>query len=249
MSVVPHAVDYDAERDLWFSDIVVDTGEAYFPFLRCALARYQPVSFSNNNVSAHLSNVVQADFVQIAPDRLVTLRPENPGVYEVSVFGVLPSGPGDLQLRARAGEVNVEIQRRAGGGTDMIDWVSATDGSVDRIDDDEPVPVVGSGGRNFGLRAAAQEFLERRDFVGLFSSFELVAEIAPPLIARYRVTLPATAANTPLRLLVSEYERYSIDAATLAARRATDPDPARRLVFAEAFELSSGGDLQIQLET
>ncbi len=253
VSVVPHAVDYDAERDLWFSDIVVDPVEAYFPFLRCALARYQPISSRDGDVSAHLSNVVQADFVQIAPDRLVTLRPEGQGVYEVSVFGILPAGPGDLPLRARAGEVNVEIQRRAGSGTDVLDWVRATGGSVDPIDDDGPIPVIGpstpAGRPNFGLRAAAEEYLERRDFAGLLSSFELVAEIAPPPIARFRVTLPATAANTPLRLLVSEFERYSIDAATLAARRSTDPDPARRLVFAEAFELSSGGDLPIQLET
>lgn len=253
VSVVPHAVDYDVERDLWFSDIVVDPGGAYFPFLRCALARYQPVSSINDNVSAHLSNVVQADFVQIAPDRLVTLRPESPGEYEISVFGILPSDPGDLQLRARAGEVNVEIQRRAGGGTDTIDWVRASGGSVDPIDDGGPVTVAGpsgSAGRaSFGLRAAAEEFLERRDFVGLLSSFELVAEIAPPLIARFRVTLPTTAANTPLRLLVSEYERYAIDAATFAARRNPDPDPARRLVFAEAFELPAGGDLPIAFET
>ncbi|ABD56456.1 hypothetical protein [Jannaschia sp. CCS1] len=246
VSIVPHAVDYDAERGLWFSDIVVDPGGAYFPFLRCVLARYQPISSVDGDLSAHLSNVAQADFIQIAPDRLVTLRPESSGVYEVSVFGILPAGPADLQLRARAGEVNVEIQRRAGGAGDTIDWVRATGGSVDPVDDDTPAPVARPAGQaNFSLRTAAEEFLDQRNFTGLLSSFELVAEMAPPLIARFRVTLPATAANTPLRLLVSEYERYAVDAATLSARRSLDPDPARRLIFAEAFELSSGGRFPI----
>ena len=250
VSVIPHAVDYDADRDLWFSDIVVDPGEAYFPFLRCSLARYQPVSAAAGNASAHLSNTVQADFVQIAPDRLVTLRPDGPSAFEVSVFGILPAGPGDLQVRARAGEVNVEIQRRAGGAGGTLDWVRAADGSVTAVEGGG-LGLADSveGGPNFTRRATAETLLASRDFRGLLSRFDLLAEIVPPLIARFRLTLPATPANTPLRVLVSEYERYAIDAATVAARRVTDPDPARRLVFAEAFELPSGGDLPITFET
>lgn len=52
----PHDVTDDPERGLWFCDIEIDTGAAYWPFVRLALARYQPCSTEG----AHLSEVVLA---------------------------------------------------------------------------------------------------------------------------------------------------------------------------------------------
>jgi hypothetical protein len=43
----------------------MDAGEAYFPFVRLALARYQPQSVPD----AHLSRVVLVDFAQLVPNR------------------------------------------------------------------------------------------------------------------------------------------------------------------------------------
>ena len=57
---------YDADRQLWYCDIELDPGVAYFPFIRLALARYQPKSLPD----AHLSRVVLADtrsWCRIAP--------------------------------------------------------------------------------------------------------------------------------------------------------------------------------------
>ncbi|MCA1802094.1 MAG: hypothetical protein LC662_06515 [Rhodothermaceae bacterium] len=42
--VAGHEVHFDEERKLWYSDIVVDLGQSYYPFIRLALARYQPES-------------------------------------------------------------------------------------------------------------------------------------------------------------------------------------------------------------
>ncbi len=69
VAVAPHLVEYDPERKLWFCDIVLDSGTTYYPFIRLALARYQP----NSIPDAHLSRVVLADFAQLAPDRVAAV--------------------------------------------------------------------------------------------------------------------------------------------------------------------------------
>jgi hypothetical protein len=69
VTVAAHEVSYDTERRLWYSDIDVALGETYFPFVRLALARYQP----NSLLGAHLSRVVMTDFMQLLPDRTANL--------------------------------------------------------------------------------------------------------------------------------------------------------------------------------
>jgi hypothetical protein len=67
--------EFDPARRLWFCDISFDPGQtvSYFPFVRLALARFQPRSvFSADELdSAHLSRVVLSDYVQLAPHRQV----------------------------------------------------------------------------------------------------------------------------------------------------------------------------------
>ncbi len=70
MVVAPHDVTYDPERRLWFCDMEVNTGAAYWPFVRLALGRYQPCSTEG----AHLSEVVLADVMQLAADRSLVVR-------------------------------------------------------------------------------------------------------------------------------------------------------------------------------
>jgi hypothetical protein len=65
VTVVGYSVKFDPVRNLWFADIRIDTGDAYWPFVRLALARFQPKSVEN----AFLSRVVPADFIQIPPRR------------------------------------------------------------------------------------------------------------------------------------------------------------------------------------
>jgi hypothetical protein len=70
VSVAGHEVYFDTDRMLWYSDIEIDNGDSYYPFVRLALARYQPHSLDG----AHLSRVVVADFMQLAPDRTAVLE-------------------------------------------------------------------------------------------------------------------------------------------------------------------------------
>ncbi|HEV8187375.1 MAG TPA: hypothetical protein VGP83_06480 [Pyrinomonadaceae bacterium] len=69
VTVVGYAVNFDAERRLWFADISIDTGNAYWPFVRLALARFQPKSIKD----AFISQIVRADFIQLPPDRLAEI--------------------------------------------------------------------------------------------------------------------------------------------------------------------------------
>ncbi len=86
-SVAGHSVEFDEQRKLWFSDIVAQNGRSYFPFVRLALARYQPYSI----LDCHLSRVVQTDFIQLVPDRTLDLRPNGTRKYRVKIFGPAPT--------------------------------------------------------------------------------------------------------------------------------------------------------------
>jgi hypothetical protein len=93
VDVAGHSVQYDPDRDLWFADIKVTSAlgnelESYTPFIRFALARYQPNSIDN----AHLSKVVTVDYAQLAPNRHVTLTGNVTSGYHVTVAGYAPVG-------------------------------------------------------------------------------------------------------------------------------------------------------------
>jgi len=83
VTVAGHEVHFDVDRRMWFCDIELDMGQSYFPFVRLALARYQPMSLDG----AHLSRVIQTDFIQVVPDRTAVLARTRSGVsIKVSGF-------------------------------------------------------------------------------------------------------------------------------------------------------------------
>lgn len=86
VTICAFEVKPDAARQLWYCDIEMDPGTAYFPFVRLALARYQV----NSIPGAHLSPVVLADFAQLVPDRTasVVINPTDPNQVTVTVAGV-----------------------------------------------------------------------------------------------------------------------------------------------------------------
>jgi hypothetical protein len=85
VAVAGHDVGYDDERDLVVCDIAVEpTPPSYFPFVRLALARFQPSSVPG----CELSRVVLADQVQVPPERTVTATPgPTPGTVQLEVAG------------------------------------------------------------------------------------------------------------------------------------------------------------------
>jgi hypothetical protein len=112
-TVVGHDVAYDNDRKLWYCDIVMDSGEAYFPFVRLALVRYQPQSVAD----AHLSRVVLAEFAQLLPDRAasITFDPIDLTSLDLAITGLTYSGPGSVVM-------TVTLQTQPSGGGDQA-WV------------------------------------------------------------------------------------------------------------------------------
>ena len=89
VDVAAYAVTFDRDRQLWFADLTLDPGPAYTPFVRLALARFQPHSIAG----VELSRVVAADFAQIAPDRSAVLinDPIAPTVFTLVISGLAPT--------------------------------------------------------------------------------------------------------------------------------------------------------------
>lgn len=121
--VAAHAVRFNAERNLWFADLQIDLGHAYFPFVQLALGRFQPHSAS----MLHLSEVTLVDPIQIVPARRVeaTLVAGTPQQVHLRVSGTSQAtteGPGGMALPGN--QVRVQVERRA-RGTDDLGWSPA----------------------------------------------------------------------------------------------------------------------------
>jgi hypothetical protein len=85
VAVAGHEVGWDDDRKLWYCDIELDPGPSYFPFVRLALARFQPESIAG----AHLSPIVLTDFMQLTADRTAGLVRRS-GQAVVTVTGLGP---------------------------------------------------------------------------------------------------------------------------------------------------------------
>jgi hypothetical protein len=130
VDVAGHKVHFDSNRKLHYCDPTVDCNEAtYAPFIRLALARYQPHAL----VSAKLSRVVLADFAQLTPERalLVTSDPYVPGVVRAVVSGPSPQGPlphlrqADGGGAARPTTITVSVQVRDPAVNSDLAWSAA----------------------------------------------------------------------------------------------------------------------------
>jgi hypothetical protein len=103
--VAAHDVHFDRERKLWYCDIEIDPGVAYYPFVRLALARYQAHSVRD----AYLSRVAMTDFIQLAPDRTAEVSLSvGQALVEVSGFSgrnKLADLPGRAALEIAEGRI------------------------------------------------------------------------------------------------------------------------------------------------
>jgi hypothetical protein len=256
VEIAPHDVFYDADRRLWYCDIEIAAGAAYFPFVRLALARYQPVSVEG----AHLSNIVLADFMSLAPDRwLNVVQTPDARTRRVSVFGATY---GDSAGHAEAERApSMSLRLLDGSVVSLVPAVvspeSAVEVWVERLEpalgEDfgwvrEPGAAVRPeiGGRPARRPARSRVVRERKRAKTLLAdrAFDEIARAG--LIGRIRlvpplwegtVTLPPSASpGMRYRLVVAEYEEYLVDDEMPYDRVPTKKD--RRLVFVEHVDLA-----------
>jgi len=125
VGVAAYKPEYDKDRGLWYCDIEIDAGDVYFPFVRLALVRYQPISVGN----AHLSRVVLADLAQLTPDRtaIMVYNPKNPKKIDLVVAGLSYSA-------SSAGRgpslVEATVETNPAGADNELGWVPVPNGTV-----------------------------------------------------------------------------------------------------------------------
>ena len=83
VSIIGYHPEYNADRRLWFVDVAIEPAAAVWPFVRLAVARYQP----NSLAGLELSTAVLCDFAQLPPERAMTMSRPDEGSVRVTVTG------------------------------------------------------------------------------------------------------------------------------------------------------------------
>lgn len=171
VDVAGHAVAYDETRGLWYCDVIIDELDAYEPFVRLALARYQPSSIAG----VELSHVVLTDFAQLTPTRSATLTvdPASPAQARLVVGGPATDGP-------TRSVVKVTVEERAPNIATDLGWIPAPAKRAS-VTVDSPAPSSVSS----VLWAGTIKFAARPDpgaFRVVVQEFELIP-IDPPVVA------------------------------------------------------------------
>jgi hypothetical protein len=89
VTVLGYRPQYNKERRLWYVDVALDPGDAFWPFVRLAVCRYQPDSVNE----CHLSAPVQCDFVQLPPERTTSVSRTDDRHVRVVVAGPVGHHP------------------------------------------------------------------------------------------------------------------------------------------------------------
>ena len=257
LEIAPHDVFYDPDRQLWYCDLEIDWGTSYYPFVRLALARYQPVSVSG----AHLSHVVLADFMQLVPDRwLEVTRTANQGTRHVSLFGFTYSDSSSHQEAQNAPMASVKlldghfklIQAPQVAPSSVVEvWVERLHpelgedfgwqrepGAVVKSDSATPKPKTPKVTKKVARAklAQARKLLQARNFAELTVQGLLDHLFITPTLWAGKVTLPETLDDSQhYRLAIAEYEEYLVDDST--PYNAIPTLKGRRLVFIEYVDL------------
>ncbi len=259
VEIAPHDIFYDEERQLWYCDIEVNWGSAYYPFMRLALARYQPVSVPG----AHLSNIVLADFMALVPDRWLNVTQAGTSrTRRVSVFG--PTYTDSSGHTEAESSISMSV-KLLDGTTRNLEPAQVSPSSVVEVWVERFYPALGedfgwkreSGAvvqrntrsisnrlviRNKATtsrqRVRAEKLFRRRDFEMLVKEKLLDKLFIIPPLWEGTVTLPLTTADNisyRYRLAIAEYEEYLVDDTEPYDQTPSEKD--RRLVFIEHVEL------------
>ena len=251
LTIAPHAVGYDAERGLWYADIVVRPGDVYFPFIRLALARYNPVSVEG----AHLSSVVMAEFVQLTPDRLAIIT-QNGGVAQVAVHGIGTSQGQGASQQAQLFDLTIEVldpgadpdlgwrrvegvrrapAERGNGSTGVLRLPRTLSPTLPKnLAPNLTLQVPGAALQlPTDLATQGQELIDSGNFNAFLKRPDLILALQPPLLWQGGLGLPSVAPGTRMRLVITESESYQT-----AEPGEADQITGTRVVYVETVEVT-----------
>jgi hypothetical protein len=223
VAVAAYAVQYDKGRGLWYADVEMKPGNAYFPFVRLALARYQPYSVKN----AHLSRVNAADFIQVAPDRTakVTFKTGSSGqkVLQVTVSGVSHGNKKPDEGKSKLSKPAPGAQSPA--PSSQFQSSTDTQGIIKQLSGTVSTGTVFEAGLEKARSGVSDETLKWEPVNGT------VVPLSASAFSNFytwsgAVTVPD--ASGAYRVMIREYELF---------KQKSDEQTARRLVYAEVFEI------------
>jgi hypothetical protein len=204
--------EFQRARKLWFVDVILDSADAIWPFLRLSVARYQP----NSIPAMEFSEVVATDFMQLPPERIGTVSRPASDEVRVSITGVTALtnlGPGVelpedederraklLELLPKSRRVLATLQARSPKSESDIDWVDIVAVPIELAD----------------VRA---------------NTFEATWSAVLPLKPELQLLTPGTSGD--LRVQVEEYELLPAD----PPQGEQMPSTTERLVYADHFPL------------
>jgi hypothetical protein len=236
VDLAPHDVFYDDERQLWYCDIEITWGASYYPFVRLALARYQPVSVTG----AHLSNIVLADFMPLVSERWLSVTAgADPKKRQVRVFGSTFSKSSahalETQSVAETSVVEVWVERLDPALGEDFGWKRESDAVI--IPDASFKQIPAKKAPTAIQLARAKKLVQQRNYTAMLKEGLIGNVFITPTLWKGSVTLPqAPGGSTRYRLVIAEFEEYLVDDADPYHPPFTKKD--RRLVFVEHVELS-----------
>ena len=228
MVVAAYKVLFDEEKQLHYADIPININQAYFPFVRLCVARYQKHSLKINNKDCCLSPTTTVDWLQVVPVRYTALYFKGgKNEFDVALRGTAPytfTGQKFMNDNAQSPsrcKITVTVENTTLGKSDDA-FISMND-------------------RPQGINTSVfikQYYLDRQQFKG--NQIEFVE----------RISLGSAYATQPFRVVIREYELHEFDPIRVAEearkrafdRRATTGAPVpqyeERLVFMDVFEVN-----------
>ena len=209
-NVVAYPVIFDEERQQWFCDLAINTRNMYFPFIKLALARYQPHSVHKGDTDVCLSPVVMADMMQLMPDRTSVIQFKKEDVnskFSVSVTGVIYSdisNPFKMYNYIRISLVDSRIGQPIYGFVD--DGVNARDLRDEKVE----------------IEITEREVANNR--------FKVTTDFR----------LPHAYKTSPFQVIIEEFERgpKKMKVADGYENRVEQSEETDRLVYADVFKIN-----------
>ena len=220
VAISAYAVNYDPDKQLYFSDIPFAIGAAYFPLVKLSLARYQRDSLRLSGLDCCLSKMVSTDWMQVVPPRQtgLTISPGKSN-FALTLSGTAPFGAGNP--RTVAAENNPPRTRIR---------IRVEDASIPKSEDaivtiSSPNPSTSIWEKDFDIGADAIK--------------------AGQIQFSTTVKLDRQWSGKPYRIIISEYELHPFDplrSVTLRLRNQPASAPptvwSERLVFMDIFEVN-----------
>lgn len=216
VTVLGYRPQYSVDRGLWYVDVAIDPGSTFWPFVRLAVARYQPDSIAG----CHLSPPVQCDFVQLTPERTASVsRTDSRHVR------VLVSGP--VGVRLPPAGTRTSLAAPPSRVDDLDAWARVHRKVVARLQRTDPAIPTDLGWATVTAAELKVRGFGRNDFEAAW-----VGELEAP----EELPLRTPGSNEDWRVTIEEWEMLPGDPEDLA-----DPESApiweQRLIYADEIAL------------